>query len=82
MAERNKEVDEVSSYRMCFMTDAGRRVLGDLLIQAGYFDTDLSTDGEIAVQNYAKRIVKKLGICDTPEKVTEYVNGLFNLKVL
>ncbi len=72
--------ETVASYRQCFMTDAGRRVLGDLLITSGYFDSNLTTKGEIAVQNFAKRIVKKLGICDTPDKVNEYVNGLLNLK--
>lgn len=77
---KKKGIDQISSYRMCFSTDAGKRVLGDILINAGYFDTDLKTSGEMAVQNFAKRIVKKLGICQTPEGVSEYVNGLMNLR--
>jgi hypothetical protein len=76
-----KITNEVASYRTCFSTDAGRRVLADILINAGYFDTDLTTAGEIAVQNFVKQIVKKLGVGDTPQKVNEYVNNLFNLKV-
>ncbi len=67
-------------YRQCFMTDAGKRVLGDILINAGYFDTDLTTEGEIAVQNFAKRIVKKLGVCGTPESVLEYIDKILELR--
>ena len=69
-----------ASYRECFMSDAGHRVLGEILINGGYFDTDLSTEGEIAVQNFVKGIVKKLGICNTPESVTEFINKLFELR--
>ena len=72
---------EITSYRTCFSTDAGKRVLTDILIQSGYFDTNLTTEGEIAVQNFAKRIIKKLGIGDTPQKADEYVNNLFNLRI-
>ncbi len=78
---QKKISNELASYRTCFSTDAGRRVLADILINSGYFDTNLSTEGEIAVQNFAKRIIKKLGIGDTPQKADEYVNNLFNLRV-
>ena len=68
----------VTSYRTCFGTDAGRRVLGDILINGGYFDNDLTTTEEIAVQNFVKTIVKKLGISG-PDSVDSYVNKLFEL---
>ncbi len=68
----------VISYRTCFSTDAGKRTFGDILINGGYFDDDLKTEGEIAVQNFVKRMVKKLGI-DGPEIVGSYVNKLFEL---
>ncbi len=73
---------EIASYRACFMSDPGQRVLGDLLIQAGYFDTDLQTEGEVAVQNFAKLIIKKMGIraYNGPEGVQEYVSKLIELK--
>ena len=77
MKKRN---DELASYRTCFSTDSGRRVLADILVNSGYFDSNLTTEGEIAVQNFAKRIIKKLGIGDTPQKAQEYVNNLFNLQ--
>ena len=44
---------EITSYRTCFSTDAGKRVLTDLLIQSGYFDTNLTTEGEKAVTGKA-----------------------------
>ncbi len=68
----------VISYRTCFGTDAGKRTFGDILINGGYFDDDLKTEGEIAVQNFVKKMVKKLGI-DGPEIVDSYVNKLFEL---
>ena len=71
--------DEIASNRACFSTDAGKRVLGDILIQAGYFDSDLSSEGEIAVQNFAKRIIRKLGIVNDPKDVSSYVQKLFEL---
>ena len=72
--------DYISSYRSCFSTDAGRRVLADILADGGYFDTDLKTEGEIAVQNFVKKIIKKLGICRKPEDISSYVNKLMELK--
>ena len=81
MARKNKvNPGTITAYRTCFSTDAGRRVLSNILITGGYFDTDLTTEGELAVQNFVKRIVKKLGICDTPEKADEYVDKLLELK--
>ncbi len=77
MAKKNSET--VTASRQCFSTDAGRKVLGQILIDAGYFDTDLVTEGEIAVQNFAKQIVKNLGICTKPEDMSFYVNKLFEL---
>ncbi len=73
---------EIASYRACFLTDPGQRVLGDILIQAGYFDTDLHTEGEVAVQNFAKSILRKMGIraYNGPEGVQEYVLKLIELK--
>ena len=71
--------NETATYRACFFTDPGKWVLGDILINSGYFDSDLSTEGEIAVQNFAKRIIRKLGICTTPEDVGGYVQKLMEL---
>ncbi len=71
--------DEVASYRTCFSTDAGQRVLGDILLEAGFFDTDKFTPEEIAVQNFAKKILKKIGICKDPKDMDGFVQKLFEL---
>lgn len=73
--------NELMWYRTCFGTDAGKMVLADLLVSSGYFDTDLKTEGEVAVQNFTKRILKKMGIGTSPTKAHEYTNNLFNLKI-
>lgn len=54
---------QMVSYRTCFSSDAGKRVLGDILAEAGMFDTDTKTPEELAVLNFAKKILKKLGLC-------------------
>ncbi len=80
--------ETIVSHRQCFSTDAGKRVLCFLLMDGGYFDTTLQTEGEIAVQNFVKKIVMNLGILTAKKRsddvveiigVDSYVNGLFNL---
>jgi len=73
-------MDETTArYRACFSTEAGRLVLGHLLAEAGYFDCDLKTEGEVAVQNFAKKILKRIGATDSPEKIQTYVNKLLEM---
>ncbi|MBW2345564.1 MAG: hypothetical protein JRF53_16495 [Deltaproteobacteria bacterium] len=75
-----EEKQQIVDYRMCFSTDAGKRVLGHILADSGYFDTDLSTDGEIAVQNFVKNILKNLGVYNV-STINSYVNNLFKIPV-
>ena len=75
-----KKDDQVTSYRTFFVNDSGKRVLAELLTDAGLFDTDLSTPEEIAVENYAKKILHKMGICNTPESIMEYIQKLSEMK--
>ncbi len=79
--------DEVASYRTCFSTDAGRRTLGDILSEAGFFDTDLKTSEEMAVENFTKKILRKIGLCGeepksswlSKENFDSFVQKLFEL---
>lgn len=70
-------------YRTCFNTGSGKNVLTDILMEAGYFDTDLKTAEEIAVENFAKEIIHKLGIYDVKDLVQQvrFVDKLFELPV-
>ena len=67
-------------YRACFSTDAGKYVLGDLLRHCGYFDTDLKSTEEIAVQNFVKKILMNMGVVTKPDKIPEFVEMLLNLR--
>ena len=67
--------------RTCFSTDSGRRTLALLLTEAGFFDSDLKTLEELAVLNYATQIIKDMGILNTPQSVTEFVNKLMEMKM-
>lgn len=81
MAEKGME--QAGSYRLCFGTDAGKRVLGHLLADAGYFDTDLKTTEELAVENFVKKILINMGLFPAERGkivgVEEFVNKLFEL---
>ena len=70
----------VMSYRRCFGSDAGKRVLANLLQHAGYFDTDLKTSEELAVLNFVNTIIKNLGIINTEESFNEFTGKLFEMK--
>ena len=73
-----KGVNQKSDFRSCFGTDSGKRVLGWLMIEAGYFDCDLKTTEEIAVQNFVKQILKNMGIYEL-DIVDSYVQKLFEI---
>ena len=75
----NQPSDTERAYRTCFSTDAGRLVLGDILANAGYFDCDVHSEGEIAVQNFARSILKKMGVFGSPEKIKPYVDKIMEL---
>lgn len=70
-------------YRNCFSTGSGKIVLVDILLQAGYFDTDLKTTEEIAVENFVKEILHKMGIYDAKDlkQQERFVDKLFELPV-
>ena len=63
------------------MTDAGRRVLGHLLLDAGYFDADLTSVEEIAVRNFVIWILHNCGIGRRPQTMSGFVNKLFELGI-
>jgi len=69
-----------ADFRACFSTAAGRRTLGKILIDGGYFDTDLTRPEEVAVQNFVKLILKNCGFVPL-ENIESYINKLFELPV-
>ena len=69
----------VVDHRVCFSTDAGKRVLAYILLEAGYFDCDIKTPEEIAVLNFAKKIIKNLGVCTQPQDMAGFVQKLMEL---
>jgi hypothetical protein len=81
MPERNVE-DVLKDYRVCFSTDAGRRVLKDILKSGFYFDDDIQGERMIAVKNFVARILHNcVGIWSgcTEEQVDRYINAVLNL---
>jgi len=71
-------------YRQCFSTLSGRKVLTDMLMQSGYFDADLTTEGEIAVRNFMVSILYKMGVYNTAdlEQQQRFVDKLFDIPLI
>lgn len=69
----------VADFRKCFLTDAGKRVLANLLIEAKFFDA-CHTVEEQAVHNFMKMVLTKCGTYNI-DNVDDYVRDLLNLKV-
>ena len=70
--------DHRAYYRRCFGTPDGRRVLADMMIVMGYFDTG----SEPALRNYATRLLNTLGFVDHPQKIDQLVEKMFEITQL
>ena len=68
-------------YRNCFSTDVGKRVLGHMLLEAGFFDSDLKTSDELAVENFMKNVLKIIGVYDHPDKMKQLVDKLMEIQI-
>ena len=77
--ETERKDTTVVDYRTAFSSDAGKRVLAHILLESGYFDTDITGEGEIAVLNFVKKIIRNLGICTEPKDVAGFVQKLMEL---
>lgn len=69
----------VVDYRRCFSTDVGQRVLGNMLVEAKFFEYT-ETPEEQAVENFVKTILTKCGSYDI-KNMSEYVRNLMNMKM-
>lgn len=49
------------SYRQCFGSDIGRQVLANLLLEMGFFNTDITPEN-LVLSNFAKVILHKCGV--------------------
>ena len=75
------EFDKKVDYRTCFSTDAGKRVLADLLSEAGFF-TQLVTPEQQAVENFMKCVLSSAGMCPVEtdkDRIDEYITNLLNM---
>ena len=65
-------------YRQCFGTGSGKIVLKNLLMEAGLFD-QLETSEELAVENFAKTILHKMGEYGDARRNETLIEELFNI---
>ena len=69
----------VNIYRQCFKTDVGKRVLANMMVEAGWFGYN-KTPEEQAVENFVKTILCKCGFYDA-NHVDEYVTKLMSMSL-
>lgn len=69
----------VDYYRMCFMTEPGKRVLANMLIEAKFFEYT-KTSEEQAVENFIKTVLTKCG-CYSVKNIDTYVTNLLDLPI-
>ncbi len=69
----------VVDYRRCFSTDAGKRVLSNMLLEAKFFDFT-TTPEEQAVENFVKVILTKCGSYHA-DNMQEYINNLMAMRM-
>lgn len=67
----------VDYYRQCFMSESGRRVLANMLIEAKFFEYT-TTPEEQAVENFIKTVLTKCGVYRI-DNVDTYIENLLNL---
>ena len=60
---------EREKYRAVFDTDMGVEVLTDMMVECGLFE-NAETPGEIALLNYIRSVLEKVGILDA-----EHINN-------
>ena len=65
-------------HRQLFSSAIGQKVLGQMLIDGGYFDNKRTAPEDMAVLNYVKGILKNCGLLKT-ENIDSYVRNLFNI---
>jgi len=74
--EQERELREL--YRRVFSGPFGQKVLTHMLVELGHFDTVAGSDKEVALQNYAKVLLHRLGVWNA-QQAQNIVSGLFAL---
>jgi hypothetical protein len=67
-------------FRTCFSTPSGKVTLGIILADLGYFDNDINPD-EVCKANYAKTILKYMGLCEK-DTVSSFIDNILNVPVI
>lgn len=73
------EIYEQRRLRECFSSDSGQAALGLLLLDSGYYDDNLAPE-DVAVENFMKRILKKMGI-NTTDNVRQMIRHMMELPI-
>lgn len=79
MSKADKERQkQISLYQQVFNTEAGRLVLTDILNDLQFFSMQTKTPEELALSNYAKTLLYKLGIWE-PVNVWDITDTLLSI---
>lgn len=78
------KIPTVDDYTKCFKTDAGKRVLANMLTEAKFFQITKG-EGEQAVENFMKVVLSKTGCYPSSKsskdgRIDEFVRNMLNMK--
>ena len=73
--------DAIKDFRALFSSNLGKNVLKMLLWDMGFF-TESSTEEQVAMKNYATRLVSMLGGNDPTEAIPSFVDVLLKLPIV
>ena len=68
----------VAKFRRVFDNPDGREVLSYLLSELGHFDTEIETERDLVEQNFAKRLLRYLGVWNA-ENVNDLVEAFMRM---
>ncbi|MGR3292483.1 MAG: hypothetical protein ACUZ9M_00540 [Candidatus Scalindua sp.] len=81
----SKDRCTVTDHKTCFSTDSGMRVLANLMTEAKFFDI-ITTPEEMAVENFVKILLSKIGVYpaekkSSAERIDMFVSNMMKMKM-
>ena len=73
----NKDIT-IATFRECFSTEAGQKVLGMLLVELDFYNAKKESPSDIARSNLATRILQLLGV-GLPGNEFNIAKGIMNM---
>lgn len=75
-----EELALARAYRNTFSSEEGREVFCHMMLELGFFEASASTPEDIALGNYARRLLHRVGILQD-QNIRGIIDSLFKLPI-